>query len=358
VKRVAVFGSTGSIGTQTLDVVSRLQRGFSVVGLAAGHWSAAFADQISYWQPAMAAVADEGPIGEPDAPTRVVAGPAALERLVTELQPDVVVLGTPGLVGLRACLAALRAGKVVAVANKEPLVSAGALVMNVARRHGGTILPVDSEHSGVWQCLQGEDIHAVREIVLTSSGGAFRDTPLADLPSATPAQALQHPTWSMGPKITVDSATLMNKGLEIIEASRLFDVPASCVSVVVHRQSIVHALVEFIDGSVKAQLSVPDMRLPILNALMYPERVAIDLPRLEIARLGALTFEPVDDVRYPSISLARHAAEAGGTFPTVLNGANEVAVERFLAGSIRFTDIVPLVAETLETPGPVTPPAC
>lgn len=347
-RRVAVLGSTGSVGTQTLDVLARQPDTFTVVGLGAGHWSAAFADQLATWQPEAAAVAADGsgPV-VPDG-MQLFAGPDALERLVEVGDPDIVVLATPGLVGLSACLHALRSGRLVAIANKETLVSAGALVTSTAREGGGTLVPVDSEHCGVWQCLRGEDPRSVAGIFLTSSGGAFRDAPLDTLASATPEQALQHPTWSMGPKITVDSATLMNKGLEVIEASWLFDVPSSVVSVVLHRQSIVHALVEFADGSVKAQLSVPDMRVPIVSALNYPDRVAADLPRLDIARLGSLTFEPVDEQRYPSIPLARSAAEAGGTYPSVLNAANEVAVERFLYGEIRFTDIVPLVGRTLD----------
>ena len=346
-KTVAVLGSTGSVGTQTLDVLQRLKDSFQVVGLAAGHWSDAFAEQVMSWQPSYAAIAENGIARSSEADTRVLVGPAALEQLVDETSPDIVVLGTPGLAGLAACLSALRAGKIAAIANKEPLVAAGELVTRTAREHGGTIVPVDSEHNGVWQCLRGEDWSSVAEIVLTSSGGAFRDTPIGELEHATVEEALNHPTWSMGPKITVDSATLMNKGLEIIEASWLFAVPQSKVSVVLHRQSIVHALVEFADGSIKAQLSVPDMRLPIMNALTYPERPCLDLPRLQIQHLGTLTFEPVDEVRYPSIPIARGAAQAGGAYPVVLNAANEVAVERFLAGEIRFTDIVALVAETI-----------
>ena len=346
-KRVAVLGSTGSIGTQTLDVLRRLRGSFEVVGMAAGHASAAFRAQVEEWEPRYIAVGQVSPSAEMEGPI-ILTGPDALERLVEEAAPDVIVLGTPGLVGLRACLAALRAGKVVALANKEPLVAAGALVTRAARESGGTIVPVDSEHNGVWQCMRGEEPSTVAQIVLTSSGGALRDTPLEDLPYVTAEQALRHPTWSMGPKITVDSATLMNKGLEIIEASRLFGMPPSLVTVVLHRQSIVHALVEFADGSIKAQLSVPDMRLPIVNALMYPERVCADLPRLRVQELGALTFEPVDESRYPSIPLALQAAEAGGAYPAVLNGANEIAVERFLAGGIRFIDLVPLVEETLD----------
>jgi len=347
VKTVAVLGSTGSVGTQTLDVLTRLPDSFHVVGLAAGHWSDVFAAQVQTWEPACAAIATNGVSAPHDADTRLLVGSSALEQLVEETQPDILVLGTPGMVGLAACLSVLRAGKVAAIANKEPLVAAGELVTRMAREHGGTIVPVDSEHNGVWQCLRGEDTAAVTEIVITSSGGAFRDTPLSDLEHATVEQALNHPTWSMGPKITVDSATLMNKGLEIIEASWLFEVPQSKVSVVLHRQSIVHALVEFADGSIKAQLAVPDMRLPIMNALLYPDRVDADLPRLQIQHLGALTFEPIDEYRYPSIPIARGAAEAGGAYPVVLNAANEVAVERFLGGEIAFTDIVALVAETI-----------
>jgi 1-deoxy-D-xylulose-5-phosphate reductoisomerase len=345
-KRVAVLGSTGSVGTQTLDVAARLGDEISVVALAAGTPSEAFDDQLRRWKPRLAALGRQQGDGVRHG-VRVLGGTRGLERLVEEVEPDVVMLATAGLVGLPSCLAALRMGKLVAIANKETLVTAGSLVMQAAA-HGGTVLPVDSEHSGIWQCLWGEDPAAIRVITLTTSGGAFRDTPVEDLASATPEQALRHPTWSMGPKITVDSATLMNKGLEIIEAGWLFGVPTDRVEVTLHRQSIVHALVEFIDGSVKAHLSVPDMRLPILNALTYPERVGADLPRLDLCRVGALTFEPIDAARFPAIDLARRAAEAGGTYPAVLNAANEVAVGRFLRGDVAFTDIVPLVASTLD----------
>lgn len=347
-KRIAVLGSTGSVGAQTLDVLGRLEGAYEVVALAAGHRSAAFAAQLQHWRPEAAALAAEPRSDVVIADVPVLCGPDALERLVDRVAPDLILLATPGLVGLTACLETLRRGKVAAIANKETLVAAGDLVTRTARQAGGAIIPVDSEHSGIWQCLSGEDISSVAGIVLTSSGGAFRDTPVEELADATPQQALQHPTWHMGPKITIDSATLMNKGLEIIEASWLFGVPASLVSVALHRQSIIHALVEFTDGSVKAQLSVPDMRIPIVNALTYPARASVGLPRLDIARLGALTFEPLDEERYPAIPLARMAARAGGTCPAVLNAANEVAVDRFLGGEVRFTDIIPLVAETLK----------
>lgn len=347
-KRLVILGSTGSIGTQTLDLVGRLQGSFRVVGLAAGHRSRAFEEQIACWEPELAAVGGAEEVGA----DHLLAGDGALEGLVERLAPDIVVLGTPGLVGLPACLAALRQGCTLLLANKETLVAAGRLVCETAHDHGGAIVPLDSEHNAIWQCLRGEDRQTVARIILTSSGGALRDVPVKDLHAATPEQALRHPTWSMGPKITVDSATLMNKGLEIIEAGWLFNLPPAMVSVVLHRQSVVHALVEFQDHSVKAQMSVPDMRLPILYALTFPERPPIDLPSLDIVALGNLSFEPVDDERYPAVNVARQAAEAGRTYPTVLNAANEVAVDRFLAGEIRFTDVVPLVREAIERHDP------
>lgn len=348
-KRVVVLGSTGSVGSQTLDVLERMPGEFALVGLAAGHWSPTLVGQLGHWRPPFAAVAQPAPVpsGLPDDLT-TWSGPDALCRLVEAASADIVVIATPGLVALTAGLTALRQGKLLAVANKEMLVTAGAFVMEAAREHGGTVVPVDSEHNAIWQCLRGEDPKAVVQVVLTSSGGALRDLPLDQLDDVTPEQALQHPTWSMGPKITIDSATLMNKGLEIIEAALLFDLPPSMVSVVLHRQSIVHAMVEYADGSLKAQLAVPDMRIPILNALTYPDRASAELPRLDIAQLGSLTFEPIDGDRYPAVALARQAANAGGSYPAVLNAANEVAVARFLAGEVRFTDIIPLVARTLE----------
>ncbi|HZT06603.1 MAG TPA: 1-deoxy-D-xylulose-5-phosphate reductoisomerase [Chloroflexota bacterium] len=353
-RRVVVLGSTGSVGTQTLDVIERLHgrstegvERFRVVGLAAGHWSPVLEGQVERWGPDAVAVFAPAEV-EKRTDLQLIHGSDALSQLIDVTEPDVVVLATPGLVGLPACLVALRRGKTVAIANKETLVSAGAIVTRAAAEHGGTILPIDSEHCAIWQCLRGERIEEVAQLVLTSSGGAFRDTPTEDLEMATPEQALRHPTWSMGPKITIDSATLMNKGLEIIEASWLFNVPAPRVALALHRQSIVHALVVFADGSVKAQLAVPDMRLPIAAALLDPHHVDLDLPRLAIAELGALTFEPVDERRYPAVALARAAAAAGGLHPAVLNAANEVAVDRFLRREVRFTQITALVAATLD----------
>ena len=345
--RVAVLGSTGSIGTQTLDLISQFEDRFEIVGLGAGHWSPTLAEQVKRWEPELVTVARK-PTDRDASGVPLEVGDEALEGLVEHLAPDIVVLGTPGLVGIKACLLALRQGARVLVANKEPLVTAGDVVCETAKKYGGTILPVDSEHSGVWQCLRGENIEDVQRIILTSSGGALRDVPIAELDAVKPEQALQHPTWSMGPKITIDSATLMNKGLEIIEASWLFSVPPSLVSVIMHRQSIVHALVEFRDGSVKAQLSTTDMRFPLLHALVYPDRPSAKLPLLDLVAAGTLTFEPVDDERYPALNLAREAAKAGASYPAVLNAANEIAVERFLAGDLGFTQIVPVVKRALD----------
>jgi 1-deoxy-D-xylulose-5-phosphate reductoisomerase len=253
------------------------------------------------------------------------------------------------VVGFAPTLAALEAGKPVALANKETLIMAGHLVTRAAAASGAPLLPIDSEHSAIWQCLQGEEPYAerVRRLLLTASGGALRDQPLDALADVTPDQALQHPTWTMGRKITVDSATLMNKGLEVIEAHWLFGLPYECIEVVIHHQSVIHSLVEFVDGSVKAQLGLPDMRLPIQYALTHPRRLPAPVPPLDLAALGALTFTSVDRERYPCLALACAAGSRGGTYPTVLNAANEEAVERFLSGGLRFIDIASLLEAAL-----------
>jgi 1-deoxy-D-xylulose-5-phosphate reductoisomerase len=270
-----------------------------------------------------------------------------------------VLAAVPGRVGLLPTLAALQRGKTVALANKESLVMAGHLVMGAARAHGAEVLPVDSEHNAIWQCLRGEGAanapaSEVASLILTASGGAFRDLPLAALSRVTPAEALRHPTWSMGPKITVDSATLMNKGLEIIEASWLFGVPLERMQVVMHRESIVHSLVEFVDGSLKAQLAVPDMRLPIQYALSYPERWPCPVPRLDLARLGMLQFGEVDRQRFRSMYVALAAARAGGTYPAALSGADDEAVRLFLAGALPFDRIADVVEMVVERHRPAT----
>jgi 1-deoxy-D-xylulose-5-phosphate reductoisomerase len=349
---VALLGSTGSIGLQTLDVLGWHPERFRVVVLAAGSDSAVFQAQVRELRPAAAVVGclvdrawrPEGiELGE---------GAAALAACVERPDVDLVVVATSGMVSLRPTLAALRRGKIVAVANKEVLVSAGGLVTETAQRRGGTVLPIDSEHSAIWQCLRGEGtgLHAsaVRRIILTASGGAFRDWPPERLADVTPADALRHPNWAMGPKITVDSATLMNKGLEVLEAAWLFEQPLGSIEVVVHRESIIHSMVEFIDRSVKAQLGTPDMRLPIQYALAYPERLPTPGPSLDLLAVGRLTFEPVDHDRFPGLGLAYEAGRLGGTFPAVLSAANEEAVRLFLGGCLPFNRITHRVREAIE----------
>lgn len=276
------------------------------------------------------------------------AEPASPEEIATNAEVDVLLVGTTGKAGLLPALAALKAGKAVALANKEALVMAGAILTDAARRHGGQLRPVDSEHSAIWQCLWGEDSGNIRRLILTASGGAFRDLSLDELKHVTPEQALQHPTWDMGPKITVDSATLFNKGLETIEARWLFDVPLDRVEVLQHRESIVHSLVEFSDGSVKAQLGVPDMRLPILLALTYPERARDpQTPPLDLAAIGKLHFAEIDRERFPLMQLAIEAGLRGGTYLAVLAAADEIAVQHFLDGRIGFLDITCVVESVL-----------
>ncbi len=346
---VAVLGSTGSIGTQTLDVIRALGGRFRVVALAAGRNTDLLYRQVAEFRPSL--VCAEAAL-DPDrlAGARVV----PMEEMVVHPDVDVAVVGTTGATGLAPTLAALRAGKAVALANKEVLVMAGAVLTRAAAEGGGEIRPVDSEHSAIWQCLWGEDRGGIARLILTASGGALRDRPLETLDAVTPEEALRHPTWTMGRKVTVDSATLFNKGLETIEARWLFNVPMERIEVVMHRESIVHSLVEFRDGSVKAQLGLPNMRLPIQCALTYPERLPCAVPRLDLAALGSLQFAPPDFARYPCLSLAMEAGRRGGTYPAVLAAADEVAVEEFLAGRIRFTDIPRLIERVLaaHVPGP------
>ncbi|HLC30513.1 MAG TPA: 1-deoxy-D-xylulose-5-phosphate reductoisomerase [Dehalococcoidia bacterium] len=355
VKRLVILGSTGSIGRQTLDIL-RGQRRFRVVGLAAGDNLPLLAEQVREFRPLMVSCKGESHLDpEPGHPVEYV----PMEEMVVSSEADLIVVGTVGAAGLFPTLAALKAGKPVALANKEVLVMAGALVKETAARYGGSLLPVDSEHSAIWQCLLGEaeaSQASVKRLILTASGGAFRDRSLEELAQVTPEEALRHPTWSMGPKITVDSATLMNKGFEVIEAHWLFDCPWDKIEVVLHRESIVHSLVEFIDGTLKAQLSLPDMRLPIQYALTYPERWPSPAPAMDFSIASRLTFEPLDETRYPCLSLAREAGRAGGTCTAVLNAADEVAVASFLAGRISFLDIYPAVADTLEHHQPIYRP--
>ncbi len=347
-KRVVVLGSTGSIGRQTLDVMRANPDAFTVVGLAAGRDAQTLAQQIAEFKPQAAFCAAGTVERRVGGDTRILTGNDGITRLIGEVEADVTVVGTPGMVGAPATMAALERGQDVALANKETLIMAGDLVMRTAAANGASVLPTDSEHSAIWQCLRGEDETAVRRLILAASGGPFRTTTAQELADVSPAQALQHPTWSMGAKITIDSATLLNKGLEIIEAHWLFGLPYEKIEVVIHPQSIVHALVEFVDGAVMAQLSHPDMRLPIQHALSYPQRLPTYWGGLDFAKAPVLEFSAPDTENFPCLALARQAAETGGTAPTVLCAADEVAVELFLHGKIGFLDIPRLIAGALD----------
>ena len=344
---LAILGSTGSIGRQTLEVVRHLRGRFRIVGLAAGRNVTLLEEQAREFSPTLL-WADR----ESDYLRQKAAGLRArwapMEEMACHPEVDIVVVATPGKAGLLPTLAAVRAGKVVALANKEVLVMAGHLVVAAARQHGADLRPVDSEHSAIWQCLWGEDRASIARIILTGSGGPFRDLSLDDLARVTADEALRHPTWQMGHKVTVDSATLLNKGLEAIEAHWLFGVPFDKIEVVLHRESIVHSLVEFRDGSIKAQLGMPDMRLPIQCALTYPQRLpAARVKRLDLARLGTLAFCQPEPRRFPCLGLALEAGRSGGTFPAAMAAADEVAVEHFLAGRIGFMDIPRAIEATL-----------
>lgn len=338
-RRVVVLGSTGSIGTNTLDVVAALPDRFEVVGLTTRNRRAELFDQARRFRPQWVAVLgdDCSPDGLP-AGTELITAPADVARRVQDPGVDVVVSAVVGAAGLRDTWSALEAGKTVALANKETLVVAGPLVMDLAARSGGRLLPVDSEHSAIFQAMAGTPT-AVERVVLTGSGGPFRGKRRRDLEAVTVEQALAHPTWRMGPKITVDSATLMNKALEVIEARWLFNLPADRIDVVIHPESMIHSFVEFVDGSVLAQVSPPDMRLPIQYALTYPERVPGPARRIDWGALSAFHFEPPDRETFPALGLGYEVAARGGTTGSVLNAANETAVERFLAGRLRYLDI-------------------
>jgi len=354
VKRLAILGSTGSIGRQTLEVVAANPGRFSVYALAAGSDVEALRRQVEAFRPALAALGNPD-IEVRDFPIPLLRGEEGLVTLATAPEVELVVVATSGAAGLAPTLAAIRSGKEIALANKEVLVMAGEIVAAEARAHGVTLRPVDSEHSAIWQCLLGEAPRTVERLILTASGGPFRTWPRERLARVTPEEALAHPIWKMGPKITIDSATLFNKGLEVIEAYHLFDVPYERIEVVVHPQSLIHSMVEFCDGSVKAQLGFPDMRLPIQYALGYPERLPHRYTTVKWAEAGRLDFEPVDEERFPCLRLAREAGRAGRTYPAVLAAADEVAVGLFLEGRIGFLDIPRLIAEALEAHRPAGP---
>jgi len=347
-KPISILGATGSIGASTLDIVREFPERFRVVSLSCQQSVAALAEQIREFRPHRVCVgkeADARDLRDAFPEVDVGVGEADLVQLAGDPEVELVVSGIVGAAGLRPGYAAVQAGKAIAIANKEPLVLAGELFVSEAQRTGATLLPTDSEHNAIFQALHGHSREHVARIVLTASGGPFRDRPLDEFADITVDEALAHPNWEMGPKITIDSATMMNKGLEVIEARWLFGLPVEQIRVVVHRQSIVHSLVEFVDGSFLAQLGLPDMRIPIAYCLAYPERLPLSLPELQLDVLGRLDFAPADLQRFPCLRLAMEATRLGGSAPAVMNGANEVLVAAFLAKEIRFLDI----AQTLES---------
>jgi 1-deoxy-D-xylulose-5-phosphate reductoisomerase len=351
VKRLAVLGSTGSVGQQTLDVVRALPHQFRIVGLAAGRNLDLLAEQINEFKPefiSYSSISNDGAKAQACL-ANLDYELLSLEDIACHPQVDIVVIATSGKSGLSPTLAAVKAGKSVALANKESLVMAGEIITSEVELCGARILPVDSEHSAIWQCLNGEEPKAARQIILTASGGPFRDYSLAQLAEVTVAQALKHPSWQMGKKVTIDSATLMNKGLEVIEAHWLFNMPFDNIKVLIHPQSIIHSMVEFVDGSIEAQLSYPDMRLPIQYALSYPDRLSNPrIPRVNWSEVNNLTFAEPDLTAFPCLGLAIEAGKKGGTFPAVLCAADEVAIELFLSQRIGFVDIARFIERTLE----------
>ncbi len=355
VKRLALLGSTGSIGVTTLDLVARFPERFAVVSMAGGRRIEELAEQVRRFRPRVVATADEAGAAAlraavPDFRGDIVPGPEGLNLVATAPEADLVVSALVGALGLGPTLAAIEAGKDVALANKEVLVVAGELVQAAARRAGVNVFPLDSEHNAIYQAMHGHRRGDVRRIILTASGGPFLRTPAEELRGVTREQALRHPTWKMGNKITIDSSTLMNKGLEVIEAHWLFDLPPERIDVVVHPQSIVHSMVEYVDGSVIAQLGIPDMSVPISYILAYPERLPLDhLPSLDLVRAGRLEFVAPDRERFPCLGLAYRALRARGSAPAVLNAANEVIVEAFLNDAITYLDISRIAAAVLDS---------
>jgi 1-deoxy-D-xylulose-5-phosphate reductoisomerase len=350
-RRIAILGATGSIGKSTLDLIERSPERFEVVALTAATKSEALADIARRTRAKLAVVADETRLNDLQArlagtDCRAASGEDALIEAAA-WEADLVIAAIVGCAGLKPAMAAVEAGRTVALANKEALVTAGELMTGAAARHNATLLPVDSEHNAIFQCLAGSRKDDVARIILTASGGPFRTASAETIGAATPAQAVAHPNWSMGAKISVDSATLMNKGLELIEAHYLFGLPSERIDILIHAQSVIHSMVEFVDGSVLAQLGSPDMRIPIAYALAWPERMETPAQRLDLAAIARLDFEAPDLLRFPALRLAREALEAGGAAPIVLNAANEAAVASFLSGEIRFTDITRVVEQAL-----------
>jgi len=361
-KFLSILGSTGSIGRSTLDVVAAFPERFRVAALAAGRSIEKLAEQIVAFSPELVAIDRSEDVSRLErllpagAKCRIVPGAEGLTEAACYPKADTVVGGLVGALGLRSAHAAVRAGKRLALANKEPLVVAGELILEEARKSGAELIPVDSEHSAIHQAMRCGRAEEARRLVLTASGGPFRERRLETFDAITVEDALAHPTWKMGPKITIDSATMMNKGLEVIEAHFLFGLPGERIDVVVHPQSLIHSFVEFMDGSLIAQLAKNDMKFPIVYALDFPERFANEFGRLDLPALARLDFFELDPRRYPALPLARQALAAGGGMPAVLNAANEIAVAAFLEGKISFPDIVSVVAGTMETTGSTPAP--
>lgn len=360
-KQIAILGSTGSIGTQTLDVVRQHPEAFSVYALSAHRSIDLLIKQALEFNPAVVCIADETyyrPLCDAlsDLPIRVLAGEKALAEMVTMPAIDVVVAAMVGYAGLRPTIEAVKAKKTIALANKETLVVAGEIIDRLAKRYKVDVLPVDSEHSAIFQSLVGEDMTSVEKLLLTASGGPFRNFTLEQMQYVTAAEALRHPNWEMGAKITIDSASMMNKGFEVIEARWLFDIPVDKIQVLVHPQSVVHSAVQFVDGSVKAQLGTPDMRMPIQYALTYPERWMSDVARLDLFATQSLTFEEPDLKRFPNLALAYEAMNKGGNMPCVLNAANEVVNLAFREGKCGFMQMSDVIAKTMEKTMFITEP--
>jgi len=359
-KKISILGSTGSIGVNALDIVAQHPDRFQVVALAGGANLEKMEEQILRFRPELVSLLDPESVSRlqeslPGKFTRFLSGMEGLMAVATHPEAEIVLCALSGSIGLLPTLAAVRAQKNLAIANKEPLVMAGEILLREIEENGVHILPVDSEHSAIFQALAGHRQEDIHRLILTASGGPFLNTPLKELAEVTPQQALNHPQWRMGKKVTIDSASLMNKGLEVIEAHWLFRVPASQIEVLIHPQSIIHSMVEYIDGSVVAQMSIPDMRGPIAYALAYPERLSLQLPALNLFEIGKLTFHPVDGERFPALGLAYRALQQGGTMPAVLNAANEVAVEAFLRGRLGFLQISRLIAKTMDHHCPSEP---
>lgn len=352
-KSIVILGSTGSIGTNTLDIVARFPDEFRVVGLTAGSNDEMLEQQIRQFKPRMVALSNESAAARlrtrcKGLSVQVLSGQAGLVDVASLSDAELVVSAIVGGAGLLPTLSAIRSKKHIALANKEPMVMAGKLMQEEARRHGVRIFPVDSEHSAIFQSLEGHRIKDVRRLILTASGGALWTLTKEQLQDVTPERALQHPNWKMGAKITIDSATLMNKGLEVVEARWLFDIPESRIDVMIHRESIIHSLVEYEDRSMIAQLGLPDMRTPISYAMRYPNRLPLDLPSLDLTEVGKLTFCKPDHERFPCLGLGYESLRIGGTMPAAMNAANEVAVDAFLQGGIRFNDISDIIRSTME----------